>query len=216
MRPRRPRARARKKTVKKIMLNDGDGVLFGDGEPGPSLEACLEAILLVLDLARGQQPRRLEVEQGGRHHQEVARLVQVERVGPGPDVADELVGDLGQGDLGDVQLVLGDQPEEQIERPLEDVEVDLEARRVAGLARAARLAVHRRDHGVPAGACPGPGSPAASRSRRASRLDSTPASRSASSTAMASRTIRPRSTLSPRARRVIRARSRSSSSPADR
>jgi segregation and condensation protein B len=31
------------------MLNDGDGVLFGDGDPGPSLEACLEAILLVVD-----------------------------------------------------------------------------------------------------------------------------------------------------------------------
>ena len=31
------------------MLNDGDGVLFSDGDPGPSLEACLEAILLVVD-----------------------------------------------------------------------------------------------------------------------------------------------------------------------
>ena len=31
------------------MLNDGDGVLFSEGEPGPSLEACLEAILLVVD-----------------------------------------------------------------------------------------------------------------------------------------------------------------------
>ena len=39
----------RKKTVKKIMLNDADGELISDGEPGPSLEACLEAILLVVD-----------------------------------------------------------------------------------------------------------------------------------------------------------------------
>src|SRR5712675_2480342 len=31
------------------MLNDGDGVLITDSEPGPSLEACLEAILLVVD-----------------------------------------------------------------------------------------------------------------------------------------------------------------------
>jgi segregation and condensation protein B len=31
------------------MLNDGDGVLVSDGGPGPSLEACLEAILLVVD-----------------------------------------------------------------------------------------------------------------------------------------------------------------------
>src|SRR5215472_1465747 len=49
MRPRRPRARVRKKTVKKIMHNDGDGELISDSEPGPSLEACLEAILLVVD-----------------------------------------------------------------------------------------------------------------------------------------------------------------------
>src|SRR5215469_8668892 len=31
------------------MLNDGDGVLITESEPGPSLEACLEAILLVVD-----------------------------------------------------------------------------------------------------------------------------------------------------------------------
>src|SRR6266700_3655820 len=31
------------------MLNDGDGVLAGDTGPGPTLEACLEAILLVVD-----------------------------------------------------------------------------------------------------------------------------------------------------------------------
>jgi len=31
------------------MLNDGDGVLVSDGDSGPSLEACLEAILLVVD-----------------------------------------------------------------------------------------------------------------------------------------------------------------------
>ena len=43
-----------------------------------------------------------------------------------PDVRDELVGDLRQRDLGDVELVLGDQPEQQVERALEDVEVHLE------------------------------------------------------------------------------------------
>jgi segregation and condensation protein B len=31
------------------MLNDGDGVLITESDPGPSLEACLEAILLVVD-----------------------------------------------------------------------------------------------------------------------------------------------------------------------
>ncbi len=88
-------------------------------------------VLLVLDLARRQQPGRLEVEQGGRHQQEVAGLVEVP-LGPlGPDVGDELVGDLGERDLGDVELVFGDEAEEQIERALEDVQVDLEASRCA-------------------------------------------------------------------------------------
>jgi hypothetical protein len=41
-------------------------------------------------------------------------------------VGHELEGHLGEGYLGDVQLVLGDQTEEQLERPLEDVEMDLE------------------------------------------------------------------------------------------
>src|SRR6266487_3533168 len=31
------------------MLNDGDGVLVSGTDPGPSLQACLEAILLVVD-----------------------------------------------------------------------------------------------------------------------------------------------------------------------
>jgi hypothetical protein len=41
-------------------------------------------------------------------------------------MGDELVGDAGQGDLGNIQLVLGDQGQEEVERPLEDVQVDLE------------------------------------------------------------------------------------------
>ena len=44
----------------------------------------------------------------------------------GLDVGDELVGDLGQGDLGDVELVLADQPEQQVERAGEHVQVHLE------------------------------------------------------------------------------------------
>ena len=80
-------------------------------QPGEQQVPGLEQgqVLLVVDLARGQQPGRLEVEQGRRDDQEVAGLIQVPAVGLGPDVADELVGDAGQRDLGDVQLVLGDQ-----------------------------------------------------------------------------------------------------------
>ena len=93
-------------------------------------------VLVVLDVARRQQPGRLEVEQGGRDHEELAGLVEIPLRAAGPDVGDELVGDPGQRDLGDVELVLGDQPEQQVERALEDVEVHLEARD----ARAARCA----------------------------------------------------------------------------
>ena len=106
-------------------------------------------ILLVLHLARGQQPGRLQVEQSGRHHQEIACLVQVPSLGAGPDVGDELVGHLGQGDLGDVELVLGDQAQQEIERALEHVEVDLESARARDRDRcciATGIAGHRCDH----------------------------------------------------------------------
>ena len=88
-------------------------------------------VLLVLRAGLRQQPRRLEVEQRRRDEQELRRPGQVPLVvGPRrPDVGDELVGDLGEGDLGDVELVLADQAQQQVERPGEDVEVDLEGRR---------------------------------------------------------------------------------------
>ena len=90
-------------------------------QPGEEQVPGLEQreVRLVLHLGGGQQPGRLEVEQGGGDDQELGGLVEVP-VGPhGPDVRHELVGDLGQRDLGDVQLVLGDQLEQQVEGPLE-------------------------------------------------------------------------------------------------
>jgi len=120
-------------------------------QPGEEQVAGLEQgqVLFVLDLAGWQEPGGLEVEQGGRDDQEVTDLVQVPAVGALRDVADELVGDLGQGDFGDVQLVLGDQREQQVEWTLEHVEVDLEARRVSRGPRcgvgAAVVDVHNHD-----------------------------------------------------------------------
>ena len=80
----------------------------------------------------GSRRDGLEVEQGRGDEQELGGLAQVP-VGVGGlgrlDVGDELVGDLGQGDLGDVELVLADQAEQQVERPGEVVEVHLERRR---------------------------------------------------------------------------------------
>ena len=74
--------------------------------------------------------------------EELAGLVEVPVRAAGADVGDELVGDLGEGDLGDVELVLGDQAEQQVEGALEDVEVDLEA--APRPARAADRAPGRR------------------------------------------------------------------------
>ena len=102
-------------------------------QPGEEQVARLDEgqVLLVLRAGLRQQPDGLEVEQGGGDEEELGRLAEVP-VGVGGlgglDVGDELVGDLGQRDLGDVELVLADQAEQQVERPREDVEVHLERR----------------------------------------------------------------------------------------
>jgi hypothetical protein len=46
----------------------------------------------------------------------------------GLDVGDELIGHLGQRHLGDVELVLGDQLQQQVEWSGEVVQVDVEPR----------------------------------------------------------------------------------------
>src|SRR3712207_8906289 len=51
--------------------------------------------------------------------EELAGLVEVELVAERVQVRDELVGHLGQRDLGDVELVLADQLQQQVERALE-------------------------------------------------------------------------------------------------
>lgn len=80
----------------------------------------------VLDLGGGQQPGRLQIQQRRRDHQELGRLVQVPVRPHRPDVHHELIGDLGERDLGDIQLVLRDQLEEEVEGPLEVGEPNLE------------------------------------------------------------------------------------------
>jgi hypothetical protein len=73
-------------------------------------------VLFVLHLGGGQQPRGLQVEQGRGHHQELAGLVERPVVTHGADVGDELVGDPAQRHLGDVELVLADELQQQVER----------------------------------------------------------------------------------------------------
>ena len=155
-------------------------------------------VLLVLDVALRQQPGGLQVEQRrgdeqeGRGLLEVPRsllarpLASLDRPVPGLDVRDELVGDLGQRHLGDVELVLADQAQQQVEGTLEVRQVQGEARTGRGLLGTRDVLVGRdrqvRHRSV---------------SRCTSALSSPLASRSASAIAIASRTSRPRSTASP-------------------
>ena len=106
-------------------------------------------VLLVLDRAVGQQPGGLEVQQGGGDDQERGGLVQVPVRALGAHVRDEVVGDHVQRELGDLDPVLGDQAQQQVERPLEAAHPDGE-RRVPALVDAgagrrspARLALDR-------------------------------------------------------------------------
>ncbi|CAB4742672.1 unannotated protein [freshwater metagenome] len=97
-------------------------------------------VLLIFNLAARKQPCRLEVEQGGCDNQEAARLIEIPRNALCTDVADELIGDPMQGKLGYLELVLGDERQEQLERSLEIPDVHREDR---GLR--SRLAVRRSD-----------------------------------------------------------------------
>ena len=89
-------------------------------QPGEQQVPGLEErhVFLVFHLTGRQEPGRLEVQQRRGDHQELAGLIQ------GPvaalllqvaDVLDEFIGHRGNGHLGDVQLVLGDQGQEQVE-----------------------------------------------------------------------------------------------------
>ena len=100
-------------------------------QPGEEQVAGLDEgeVLVVLRARRREQARGLEVEQGGGDEEELGGLAEVPVAVGGLgrlDVGDELVGHLGQGDLGDVELVLADEAEQQVEGPREDVEVHLE------------------------------------------------------------------------------------------
>ena len=97
-------------------------------QPGEQQVAGLEQreVLLVLDVRSRQQPSRLEIEQGGTDDQELGGLSQVPGRAQGAQVADEVVGHLGQGHLGDIELVLADEGQEQVEGTLEHVQLDEE------------------------------------------------------------------------------------------
>ena len=110
-------------------------------EQVPGLEQFEVEHLLAL-LVR-QQPRGLEVEQGGRDEEELRDLGEVRLVLEFGGVGDELIGDLGQCDLGDVEPSLRDQAQQQVEGAGEVLQLHLETLR--------SLLVDRR--GLIAGRC---------------------------------------------------------------
>ena len=64
------------------------------------------------------------MDQRRGHHQELTCHVEVEVLHQ-RDVAEVLLGDERDRDVVDVQLVLANQVQEQVERPLEGIELDL-------------------------------------------------------------------------------------------
>ena len=193
------RGRSRRACARSQLGEVGGGQLVGAvlQQPGEQQVARLEQreVLLVLDLGGRQQPGGLQVEQGRGDDEELGRLAEVPRRQRRRDVGDELVGDLRQRDLGDVELAPADQAEQQVERALEVGQPDAERAVVgAGVGASAAPATAR---------CSAPRSrrhprpttsglvDRVSRSRR-TRIDASPfASRSASTTAIASRTMPP-------------------------
>ena len=80
----------------------------------------------------GDEHLGLDVDEGGRHHHELARHVQVQLLHQ-VQVLHVLARDGRDGDVVDVDLVLADEVQQQVERPLEHREQD--ARRVLGERR---------------------------------------------------------------------------------
>jgi hypothetical protein len=97
----------------------------GFDESGQEQVALLQEVAVgVLQSRVRQQPRRLELQQRRRDDQEPGRGLQVEVVAS-RDRCDVLLGDRGQGHVVDIHPLLRDQVQEEVDRPLEDVELHL-------------------------------------------------------------------------------------------
>nr|WP_263429880.1 hypothetical protein [Nannocystis pusilla] len=106
------------------------------------LARVLALLLLALARLAGARLRRqqlaaLEVRQRRRHHQVVARDLEVE-LAHDVEVLEVLLGDERDRDVEDVELVLAHEVQQQVERALEHLELDRvdRARRPLPLARA--------------------------------------------------------------------------------
>ena len=66
----------------------------------------------------------LHLHQRRRHEDEVGGLLEVEQMHAGAQERQVLVRDRGDGDVVDVHLILADEVEKQVQRPLENTEAD--------------------------------------------------------------------------------------------
>ncbi|OEI67225.1 hypothetical protein Cus16_3126 [Curtobacterium sp. ER1/6] len=109
-------------------------------EPGEQQVAGLEQgdVLGVDEFTLRQEPGDLQVEQGRGDDEELAGLVELVGGLRLAHVLDELTGDGAERHLGDVELVLRDQRQQQVERAVEVAQPDPEAGR--------RGRVRRRRH----------------------------------------------------------------------
>ena len=82
------------------------------------LGARIAPFFLLVVRRRRQQHARLDPREGRRHHQVLAGDVEVQ-LAHQLEVLEVLLGDLRDRHVGDLELVLADQVQQQIERPLE-------------------------------------------------------------------------------------------------
>src|SRR5262249_20252557 len=75
-------------------------------------------------IRRGQKLARFDVRQRRRHEQILTGNVEIQRAHL-IEVRNVLLGDERDGNVEDVELVLPDQMQQEIERPLEDFELDV-------------------------------------------------------------------------------------------
>ena len=101
------------------------GVAVLGEPPGELLGRLLGLELRELGVLAREQPARLQLEQRGDQHQELAAGVEVELL-PLGEPLDERDHDLRQVDLGERQLLPQDERQQQVERPLERIEVEVE------------------------------------------------------------------------------------------
>src|SRR5659263_578268 len=108
----RPVAQARRRLLEPLVL---------DQAPGQLLAHDLGVFLFLLVLVARQQRLRLDVDEGGGHHQELARYLEVQRLHHG-EVGQLLLCFLRHGHVDDGESLNEEQVQQDVEGALEDVE----------------------------------------------------------------------------------------------